>query len=266
MDRISLWKEKFEKRLKELFKPEAPEELVSAMGYYLFQEGKRIRPLFLIAVSDALGGDLLDAMTAGAVIEIIHNYSLIHDDLPAMDDDDFRRGKPSCHRKFGEALAILAGDGLLTYAFEILSDAGSFRSVNNEGRLKLINVIARLAGAGGMVGGQVIDIRGNAPLEEVSLMKTAGLFEAVFRSAGIISRREDILEELGSAGRRLGLLFQIIDDFVDRDGFYAHLGAEKTLDLAKESLEKLEEELKAIGIYGSEELKALVGMVCRDLI
>ncbi len=266
MEKISLWKEEFEKRLRELFKPRGPEELVSAMAYYLFQEGKRIRPLFLIALSNELGGDLRDAMTAGAVIEMIHNYSLIHDDLPAMDNDDFRRGQPSCHKRFGEAMAILAGDGLLTYAFEVLSDPSSFRSLNSERRLGLIRTISSLSGAGGMVGGQVLDIKGGFPLEKVSIMKTASLFVAVFRSAGIISGREDLLERLGSAGRTLGLLFQIVDDLLDKDGFYREFGEKKAVKLAKESLDSLRRELEDLGLHKSPELRYLLKTVCRDLI
>jgi len=139
MGRISLWKQGLEKRLAELFSGiREPEPLASAMKYYVFQGGKRIRPLFLIAVTEALGGDLEDATTVGCVVEMIHNYSLIHDDLPAMDNDDYRRGLPSCHRKFGEAVAVLAGDALLTYAFEVLADPSLYRTLTPEKLLRMI--------------------------------------------------------------------------------------------------------------------------------
>ena len=230
MNRIPIWKERIEERLRELLRTFEPKHLSEAMSYYLFQPGKRIRPLLTVATAVSLGGDQEDAITAGCAIEIIHNYSLVHDDLPAMDNDDFRRGLPSCHRKFGEAVAILAGDAMLTYAFELLSRKGIFRSLTEGEVISLIHTIAVKSGAEGMVGGQALDISGERDLEKVNLKKTAALFEACFLSGGIVAHRHDLLPDLEGVGRSFGLLFQITDDIVDRDGYYLLLregGAKK---------------------------------------
>ncbi len=267
MDRLNYWKESIESRLRELFKPSGPRLLVEAMSYYLFQEGKRIRPLFLCAITDALGGNLEDAITVGCAVEMIHNYSLIHDDLPAMDNDDFRRGMPSCHRKFGEAVAILAGDALLTYAFEVLSRKENFRSLNDSQILNIIRTIAFCSGSGGMVGGQVLDITEGAELEEINRMKTAALFKGVFLCGGIISGVEGMkLERIGSSGEKLGLLFQVTDDILDRDGFFKSLGEKDAFDHAKrlkeDILRDLEESIGSI----TPELAQLIDLVFKRII
>ncbi len=234
MDKLSLWKDKVEQKLRDLFKAKYPGYLAEATGYYLFQPGKRIRPLITVAVTDALGGNEEDAITAGCVIEMVHNYSLIHDDLPAMDNDDYRRGLPTCHKKFGEAIAILAGDALLTYAFEVLSRDGVFKSLPADRVLSLIHLIAVKSGIEGMVGGQALDIKGEANHEEICFKKTSALFEACFISGGIVAGREDLSPALEKLGRSFGLLFQITDDILDRDGFYKLLGEETAIRKAKE--------------------------------
>ncbi|RMH03591.1 MAG: polyprenyl synthetase family protein, partial [Aquificota bacterium] len=132
VSKLRLWKEKVEERLKELLKPFEPEVFYRAMSYYPLQEGKRLRPLFVCAVCDAYGGEVEDAIGVGCAIELIHNYSLVHDDLPALDNDTLRRGKPTCHIAFGEDLALLAGDALLTLAFEVLSTRENFQSLSSE--------------------------------------------------------------------------------------------------------------------------------------
>ncbi len=247
MKEISLWKERIDKRLRELLgNVREPEPLASAMKYYVFQEGKRIRPLFLTAVTSALNGDTEDAVTVGCALEMIHNYSLIHDDLPAMDNDDFRRGLPSCHRKFGEAVAILAGDALLTYAFEVLSDAALYRSLSASALLRTIRVIAVKSGVEGMAGGQALDVGGEEDLEKVNLRKTAALFEASFLCGGIIAGREDLLKDLEETGRLVGLLFQITDDIVDRDGYFALLGGEKAVSKAEGMYTELRERVESL--------------------
>ena len=230
MEKLRLWKGRIEERLGELLgRVREPEPLASAMKYYVFQKGKRIRPLFLTAVADKLGGDVEDAVTVGCAVEMIHNYSLIHDDLPAMDNDDFRRGQPSCHRKFGEAIAVLAGDALLTYAFEVLSDLSLYRSLTPENLLRVGRILAVKSGVSGMVGGQSLDITGEEDLEKVNLRKTAALFEACFLCGGLIAGKERLLDDLEETGRRVGLLFQITDDILDRDGYWKRLGAEAAL-------------------------------------
>ena len=187
----------------------SPRGLTSAMNYSLFSGGKRVRPVVAAAVCEAHGGRRRDAMPAAAAVELIHTYSLMHDDLPSMDNDDFRRGKPTSHKKFGEATAILAGDALLTAAFELLDDAAQARD------------LAELAGARGMVGGQAMDLDGAAirtprDLEAVYLKKTAALFEASARlgarAAGASKAR---IEAAGLFGRNIGLAFQVTDDILD---------------------------------------------------
>jgi len=261
MDRLSLWKEKIEERLRELLTPQEPQELFEAMAYYLFQPGKRVRPLLTVAVAHSLGGDEEDAITVGCAIEMIHNYSLIHDDLPAMDDDDFRRGLPSCHKKFGEAMAVLAGDALLTYSFEVLSGKGSFRTLSPTEVVDLVNTVAVKSGIRGMVGGQVLDISGEEDLERVNLKKTAALFEACFVCGGIVSRRNDLLGRLEEVGRDFGLLFQLVDDILDRDGFYALLGEEKAKVKAGEIYRSLTCGTEELFGKSSPEIRGLIDMV-----
>lgn len=187
----------------------SPRGLMRAVDYSLFSGGKRVRPVVAAAVCEAYGGRRADAMPAAAAVELVHTYSLIHDDLPAMDNDDFRRGKPTSHKKFGEAMAILAGDALLTAAFELLGDAAQARD------------LSELAGARGMVGGQVMDLDGAAirrprDLEAVYLKKTAALFEAAARmgarAAGASGAR---IAAAGAYGRNIGLAFQVTDDILD---------------------------------------------------
>ena len=156
------------------------------MVYYLKGGGKRIRPALVALGAYIFGGHPEDAITVGTAIEFIHNYSLIHDDLPAMDNDDFRRGKPSCHKKFGEDIAILAGDALLTYAFQILSNKQLFKQVDAEKLLRISNLIARKAGIEGMVKGQVMDVKQIGDLEDIARYKTAALIEASLVSGALL--------------------------------------------------------------------------------
>ena len=221
MGKIKIWKDIIEKKLKGLLQElKGPKNLIEAMKYYPLQKGKRIRPLFTVAVTDSLDGDIEDAATVGCAIELIHNYSLIHDDLPCMDDDDLRRGLPTCHVKFGEANALLAGDAMLTYAFEILSDKKKFKTLTEKEILEIIKVIARKSGADGMVGGQVLDIESYDDIYEISIKKTGALFEACFICGGIVSKKRNILKDLEKIGKNVGLFFQMVDDYIDKDGFY----------------------------------------------
>ncbi len=224
--RTELWKKEIEKRLRVLLKPFEPKLLYEAMAYYLFQEGKRIRPLFLCAVCDALGGDMEDAITVGCAVEMLHNYSLIHDDLPALDNDSLRRGKPTCHVVFGEDMAILAGDALLTLAFEVLSTKENFKSLKEEELLLLVKELALDGGFSGMVGGQVMDVRRLSSQEEISFKKTARLFSFCFKAGGVVAKRLDLIRDLEDIGLKIGLLFQMVDDWKDKDGFYLLYGEE----------------------------------------
>ncbi|MDD2715187.1 MAG: polyprenyl synthetase family protein [Candidatus Wallbacteria bacterium] len=194
----------------------APVEIHRAMRYSVFSGGKRIRPLLLILTAEMLGAGADKVRLPACALELIHTYSLIHDDLPSMDNDDFRRGKPSCHKVFGEALAILAGDALLTEAFVLLSGfpVKHLRPVLRE--------IAVSASTRGMVGGQVLDIRSadrrisRKALLEMHLLKTGALLTAPLSIAGIISGADPgQLDLLALLGEKIGLLFQVTDDILD---------------------------------------------------
>ena len=194
-----------------------PHALHAAMRYSVLAGGKRLRPLLVIAASEACGGDAQAAMPAACAVEFVHTYSLIHDDLPCMDDDDFRRGRPTCHRQFGEAIALLAGDALLTLAFETL-----MLQEPTSRTAKQISLLAKAAGSRNLVGGQVADLEAEgrqAPLNELRFIhegKTAAMISASLQlgavAAGAPSGKVDAL---GDFGRALGHAFQIIDDILD---------------------------------------------------
>lgn len=211
--------------------------VVEAMRYSLFAGGKRLRPILCLAASEAVGGDIQSAMPAGCALEMIHTYSLIHDDLPAMDDDDLRRGKPTNHKVFGEAIAILAGDGLLTEAFVLLSD---YHSLLPERAVQVIGVIAEAASYRGMVGGQVVDMLSQnklADLETVQQMhsrKTAALIAAATESGALAGKGSEAqVAALARYGRAVGLAFQIADDILDIEGDTELLGKTTGADEAR---------------------------------
>jgi geranylgeranyl diphosphate synthase type II len=228
-----------------------PPALAEAMRYSLLAPGKRLRPLLVLMACEASGGRDEMALPAACAVEMVHTYSLIHDDLPAMDDDDLRRGLPTCHKKFGEALAILAGDGLLTLAFEILAD----RYPPLIGAT-MCRELARGAGAAGMVGGQVLDLawegriedRGPtvedraALLEEIHARKTGALFRSCLRLGFLAAHDEKstfdlpLLQRLESYGRCFGLVFQITDDLLDVEGNAADTGKNVRKDAARGKL------------------------------
>ena len=219
-------------------KQDGPESrVVEAMRYSLFAGGKRLRPILCLAASEAVGGEIQSAMPAGCALEMIHTYSLIHDDLPAMDDDDLRRGKPTNHKVFGEAIAILAGDGLLTEAFVLLSD---YNSLLPERAVQVIGVIAEAASYRGMVGGQVVDILSQnkrADLETVQQMhsrKTAALIAAATESGALAGKGSEAqVAALARYGRAIGLAFQIADDILDIEGDTELLGKTTGADEAR---------------------------------
>jgi geranylgeranyl diphosphate synthase type II len=215
--------------LETLFPEDAvPQRLFSAMNYSLLAGGKRLRPVLCLATAKTFGIDEEAVLPAAAAIELIHTYSLIHDDLPCMDNDDLRRGKPTNHRVYGEATALLAGDALLTYAFEQLSKP---MEISAERQLALIRTLASAAGSYGMVGGQMADIEAEknggtlADLEFIHLHKTARLIAASVEMgswfADIEARQRDALKVFGNA---LGLAFQIVDDILDVIGDTQVLG------------------------------------------
>ena len=207
----------------------APFSIHKAMRYSVFAGGKRIRPILAIASARAVS-DSADAVeNAAATLEMIHTYSLIHDDLPAMDNDDLRRGRPTCHKVFGDALAILAGDALCTLAFEVLS---RLREIGAERKVRLIEELGRASGTvGGMIAGQVHDIEGegrtpSAPLlEQIHRAKTGALLRASVRMGAIYGgATPEELESLTDYGERVGLAFQIVDDILDVEQTSEKLG------------------------------------------
>ncbi len=201
-----------------------PTLLVQSMRYCLEAGGKRLRPILCLAASEVVGGSELDAIGTALALELIHTYSLIHDDLPAMDDDDFRRGKPTCHKAFDEATAILAGDALLTAAFEVLT-TGAYSSINASRCLKVISVIARAAGSSGMVQGQMMDLAFEGKritwekLAALQNLKTGALIEASVKTGAILGGGSDEqVVALSAYGAHVGLAFQIVDDILNVEG------------------------------------------------
>ena len=212
-----------------------PEKLEESMAYSLSAGGKRLRPVMLLASCEAAGGDPEEAMAFACALEMIHTYSLIHDDLPALDNDELRRGKPTNHMVFGEAGAILAGDGLLNTAAEVMARAAS--DMNDLRGTKAMACIMRHAGASGMIGGQSLDVasENQEPDEElltyIHLHKTADLLEAAVEAGLILAGAEP---ELVEAGRQFachyGLAFQMTDDLLDVDGDAALMGKNTGMD------------------------------------
>ena len=210
--------------------PDAPagvDGLVEAMRYSLLAGGKRVRPVLCLATAEALDLDPTTLLPAAAALELIHTYSLIHDDLPAMDDDDLRRGRPTCHKAFGEDTAILAGDALFAEAIRLVCD---LQPGSAQVRMAIVSELARASGVTGMGGGQFLDLRDHGStspgaLEQVHLLKTGRLIAASIRCAVIAAAPNTPVEAaLDTFGREIGLLFQIVDDILDVSGDEDTLG------------------------------------------
>jgi geranylgeranyl diphosphate synthase type II len=239
-----------------------PPSLAEAMAYSLLAPGKRLRPLLVLLAAEACGGRDRDALPAAVAVEMVHTYSLIHDDLPAMDDDDLRRGRPTCHKQFGEALAILAGDALLTLAFQVLAE-GLPPAV----AAACCRELARGAGAAGMVGGQVADLawekRGGtlADLESLHARKTGALFRACLRMGARAASEggpdPTVLEGLDAYGRCFGLCFQITDDLLDVEGDESHTGKRVRKDAGRGKL-------TYPGFLGTAESRLRAEALCRE--
>jgi geranylgeranyl diphosphate synthase, type II len=218
-----------------------PAQLHQAMRYSLFAGGKRIRPVLTIAAAEAVDGDINKVLPAAAALELIHTYSLIHDDLPAMDDDDYRRGRLSNHKVFGEATAILAGDALLTFAFELLVRESLIAGVEAEKINFALLELASAAGTFGMIGGQAMDLSAEGQkvnlngLETIHKCKTGALLRAAVRiGAGVSGANQAQLQGLTSYAESLGLAFQIKDDILDIEGESQKLGKQAGSDLLKD--------------------------------
>lgn len=216
-----------------------PEIIYRAMRYSVVSGGKRIRPILALAACESVGGDIERVLPTACAIEIIHAFSLIHDDLPALDNDDLRRGRPTNHKVFGEAIAILAGDALLALAFETIT--GRTAGVPPEKVLEVVQRVASAAGTGGMVVGQVVDMISEgkkinrATLEFMHRNKTGALMEVSVVSGGILGGADsDQVKALSLYGDRIGLAFQIIDDVLDIEGESETLGKTPGSDLRKQ--------------------------------
>ncbi|SMF87640.1 geranylgeranyl diphosphate synthase, type II [Paenibacillus uliginis N3/975] len=245
-----------------------PSSLKEAMNYSLMAGGKRLRPLLVIAACEAGGGTREAALPVACAVEMVHTYSLVHDDLPAMDNDDFRRGKPTNHKVFGEAAAILAGDALLTHAFYSVIQASRKHGIPAERVLSIVEDLAVYAGPRGMVGGQVADMEGEQgltsleQLEYIHLHKTSDLIMFSLIAGGRIAGvTDEQLDALRTYGHHIGLAFQIQDDILDLTGDETKLGKKTQSDVkqqkvtypyfigleaSKEEVERLTSEAKAV--------------------
>lgn len=244
-----------------------PKLIHTAMRYSVFSGGKRVRPVIVIASCIACGGKLEDAMPAAAALEYVHTYSLIHDDLPSMDDDDYRRGVPTCHKVFGEANAILAGDSLLTLAFGIMA-SGLRSRISQAAVAELSDAI----GTRGMAGGQVLDIayqgkkKSKAVLDRINYLKTARLFEASAKLGAIASGASyHKIKAMARYGAMLGMAFQVVDDCLDGDGYVKLVGREGARRAGRAYTEKAKKALQVFG-KNAEALKYLADSLSGRMI
>ncbi len=243
-----------QKRMDNLLSQEVVEsKLLEAMRYSALSTGKRIRPFLTMVSAQIFGVTPLESLNAATAMELIHVYSLIHDDLPAMDDDDERRGLPTCHKQFDDATAILAGDALLTYAFEILSSSATHQDANV--RCELIATIATAAGFRGMVGGQMMDLElagkkiTREELAKVHRLKTGELFMAACEAGAILGRASsEARKALRYFAHDLGLAFQIKDDILDHCG-----AADSKIEIDETEHEKSKENVSVVDLVGLEQ-------------
>ncbi len=256
--------------------PEGPSgRVIEAMRYSLAAGGKRVRPILLMAGCEAVGGNSSSVLPAACALECVHTYSLIHDDLPAMDNDDLRRGKPTCHKIFGEAIAILAGDGLLTYAFELMTRDDMKKSLDAGILCEVIAIFADAAGINGMVGGQTADILFEArPVDAETLSfihsrKTGALIRASVQMGAMLGNGStQQIDSLIRYGTALGLAFQVVDDILDVEGDQEKIGKPVGSDLKnqkatypslfglekarKKAIELRDEALSSLSDFGPE--------------
>lgn len=229
-------------------KGEHPVRLNDAVRYAVLSGGKRVRPVLVLSAAAACGGREEAAMPAAVALELVHCYSLVHDDLPCMDDDDMRRGKPTVHKKFGEATAVLAGDALLTLAFGVLSELKGARAQ------AVVRLVADAAGARGMVGGQAVDIEYEGreldipTLEYINTHKTGALIAASCRAGALLGGgTASQVDRLYRYGKEIGLLFQIVDDIMDGQGYAKVYGLDGARNRAREVHRAALSELGAFG-------------------
>jgi geranylgeranyl diphosphate synthase type II len=254
-----------------LSRVEYPPSLHRAIEHSLFAGGKRVRPILSIAAFEAAGGSNGGVIPFACALEMIHTYSLIHDDLPAIDNDDYRRGRPSCHKVFGEAIAILAGDALLTEAFQLMTNRlfGDGRREHSELVLDVVHEVARAAGISGMVGGQVVDVESAGKevdlptLQYIHTHKTGAMILASVRvGARLAGAKEESLRAFSRYGEQIGFAFQIVDDVLDIEGKAEVLGKTPGSDLSRgkityPSLVGLAESKKRAGELVASAIEAL---------
>ena len=217
-----------------------PESIHKSMLYSVLAGGKRLRPVLVIASAEAVGGNRQNILPFAVAAEYIHTYTLIHDDLPALDNDDLRRGKPTNHKVFGEAIAVLAGDALLTQAFYLMTHSGLMSTIPPERLLRAAHDMTDAIGTSGMIGGQVVDIESEGKpidaetLEYIHIHKTGCLIKACIRAGAILSQANtDQLEALSNYGEQIGLAFQIVDDILDITADESLLGKDIGSDVEK---------------------------------
>lgn len=218
-----------------------PGKIHKAMLYSVLAGGKRLRPILVLAAAEAVGGDRHTVLPFAVATELVHTYTLIHDDLPALDNDDLRRGKPTNHKVFGEATAILAGDALLTHAFFLMTDSARMSGIPGENLLEAAHEMTDALGTNGMIGGQVVDLESEGKpidaetLEYIHIYKTGFLIRACIRCGAILSRASQAEKDaLSTFGAHIGLAFQIIDDILDIVGDEKQLGKDIGSDLDKQ--------------------------------
>ncbi|MFP4498618.1 MAG: polyprenyl synthetase family protein [Vulcanimicrobiota bacterium] len=260
-DYLKQKRELIDKEILLCLKKEAQHPL-SGLYDYCMAAGKRFRPILLVTSAEMFGKTPAQVMPAAISIELIHNFSLIHDDLPCMDNDDFRRGHPTCHKKFGQTDALLGGDGLLIFAFNMLARNAEISEISSESIVKVVELFSRAAGHHGMTGGQVLDMVYQRKekieleaLEKIHNSKTAALIIASVTAGGILGGASyEEIEKLKLYGKNIGLTYQIIDDLLDMNedkesiSFPSVVGEEKARQMAAESTI---EAIEALSIFGS---------------
>jgi len=258
--------ELIDKKLDEFIPIQYPNEIFESMKYTVLLPGKRLRPVMCLEACRIFGGDIEDALPAACAVEMIHAQSLIHDDLPCMDNDDFRRGKPTNHKVFGEAIAVLAGDALLTFAPQLIIEKSK---INAEKKLKVIEEFMKMSGACGLIAGQVVDIKSEKKslneisdpektLKYIQTNKTASLFKLALRTGAIIAGASDKqIEEITEFGQNLGVAFQIADDILDEISTFEDMG--KSLGKDKNA-----QKFTSVSLYGLEKAKCKVSCLLKN--
>jgi len=242
-----------------------PETIHRAVRYSLFAGGKRIRPMLVLAAGEAVGGARADLMPLACAVEMIHTYSLIHDDLPAMDNDDLRRGKPTSHKVFGEAIAILAGDALLTRAFHLMTEeTEGMDEARLRRRVAATAILGEASGTGGLIGGQVEDLESEgkkvdaATLERLHRAKTGALLSACVRGGAVLAGAgHDDQRRLADYAAAIGLAFQVVDDVLDATEDAAHLGKTAGKD-------KAAQKATYVSVHGLEPARVMARNLLED--